>query len=256
MFLNFTTWCAADTRGITIEEELSRSLVLAARIAAYPESVVDNTAVCRAIVCTQSGYLISSDYNRRVPILLDYASKYAAMAGASSGKMSSTKQMDDEGNNTVSLIYDLNVESFDDPMAKQLWAAGVTFVRASDMRSFYYPALHSVYSDDTSVLTSPITVGIACDCVRVATRAHIRFSGNAKLSKGQLQQRCNEYLVSLFKDRYADRVVIVPTTYYTAEDTNNGYSWSTDIAVYANNSPNVMNLNIITYRNSATTTNS
>lgn len=256
IFLNFTTWIASDKRGITVDEELSRALVLSARVTAYPESVIHNTKTTRAVIVTQSGYLVSSDYSKRVPVLLNYASKYAKMAGASSGKMSMTAQMDDENNNKVDLIYNLNVQEFDDTMAKQLWSAGVTYVRAADMRTYYFPAYHSVYDSDTSVLTSPITGGIACDCVRVGHMAHQSVSGNAGLSSDQLIQKCNERLVSLFKDRYGDRVVIVPSTYLTEEDQNNGYSWSTDIAVYANNSPNVMNLNVITRRRSSLTSGS
>ena len=256
LVVNLTTWCATDKKGLTVEEELSRSLVLAARIAGYPESTMYNTSVCRATIITQSGYLISSDYSKRVPVLLDYLNKYAKMAGASSGRMSSTAQMDSENNNSVDLICNLNVETFTDSMAKQLWAAGVTYVRASDMRTFYYPAYHSVYADDTSVLTSPITVGIAADTLRVARRAHVHFSGNATLDNNQLQERCNAFLVDAFKDRYTDRVTIVPNTYFTEEDKTNGYSWSTDIQIYANNSPNVMNLNIITDRKTALATNS
>ena len=253
LFLNFSTWISTDKRGLTIEEELSRGLVLSARITAYPESTVYNTKTVRAVVLAQSGYLVSSDYNKRTPLLLEYASKYANMAGAGTGKMSATKQMDDEANNGVDLLYDLNVEEFEDAMAQQLSSAGVTYVRACDMRTFYFPNYQTVYDSETSTLTSSITAGIACDCVRVAHQVHKSVSGNARLDHNQLIKRCNERLTDLFKDRYSDRVTIVPTTYLTVEDQNNGYSWSTDIAVYANNAPTVMNLNIITRRTDALT---
>lgn len=244
----FTTYVEAEQRLPTQSEELSRTQSLMARLRAYPESTLYSTPVCRAEIIQQTGYLATGGYTKPVPQLLDYAQRWARFAGAGNGNMREGADIDVSPNNRVELVKKLNVEFFNERMQSNLWAQGATYSLSYDMRSQYYPALHSVYSDDTSVLISPITVAICCDIMRLVRRVHADFSGNAKLTTQQLIERCDARILELVEGRYNGRVQVVPQTYLTEADEQRGYTWHCKVTVYANNPRTVMIFDLETRR--------
>lgn len=244
----FTTYVEAEERLPTKSEELSRTQALMARLRAYPESTLYGTAVCRAEIIQQTGFLAGGGYNKPVPLVIDYAQRWAQMAGAGSGNMREGKDIDVSPNNRVRAVKDLNVKFFNQRMQSDLWTNGATYTLSYDRRSQYYPALHSVYNDDTSVLISPITVSICCDVIRLIRRVHAELSGNAKLTKEQFIERCDSLVLEMVDGRYNDRVVVVPKTYYTENDDKRGFSWHCKATVYANNPRTVMIFDLETRR--------
>lgn len=229
-----STFVEGETRKLTKNEELSRARTLHERIAVIPESVLYGTGICRATVIVTSGKH-DSDYRKTVPLLFDYASKWAAFGGAGDGKLKKQFQPDVAPNNVVKTVRDLNITSFRDEMKTQLWGAGGVWAQPSDVRTFYYPAFHSVYADDTSVLSSDITVAIATDVSRQVRKAHAAFSGNASLTDEQFVERCNDYIKDQLVDRYAGRVALDVEVFLSDFDKLAGYSWSARVTIYANN---------------------
>jgi hypothetical protein len=244
----FTTYVEAEQRLPTKSEELSRTQALMARLRAYPESTLHGTAVCRAEIIQQTGFLAGGGYTKPVPLVLDYAQRWARMAGAGSGNMREGADIDVSPNNRVQLVKDLNVKFFNQKMQSDLWTNGATYTLSYDRRSQYYPALHSVYNDDTSVLVSPITVSICCDVMRLVRRVHAELSGNAKLTREQFIERCDSLVLEMVDGRYNDRVVIQPQTYFTEADDQRGFSWHCKVTVYANNPRTVMIFDLETRR--------
>lgn len=244
----FTTFVEGDGRLPSRSEELSRTQALMARLRAFPESTLHGTAVCRAEIIQQTGFLAGGGFVKPVPLVLDYAQRWAKMAGAGSGNMREGADIDVSPNNRVSLVKDLNVKFFNQKMQSDLWTNGATYTLSYDRRSQYYPALHSVYNDDTSVLVSPITVSICCDVMRLVRRVHAELSGNAKLTKEQFIERCDSLILEMVDGRYNDRVVVTPKTYFTEADDQRGFSWHCKVTVYANNPRTVMIFDLETRR--------
>jgi hypothetical protein len=244
----FTTYIEAEGRAPTKSEELSRAQALMTRLRAYPESLLHGTPVCRAEIIQQTGYLVGGGYTKPVPLLIDYLVRWARFAGAGTGILREGKDIDDSPNNRVTEVKNLNVKFLNDALATSSWSAGATFTQSYDTRSQYYPALHSVYNDDTSVLISPITVSIACDAMREVRKVHANLSGNAKLTNEQFIERSNKLINDLLKDKYGDRVTIIPETYFTADDKSNGFTWHCKLRILASNPRNVMYLDIETER--------
>jgi len=246
----FTTFVDGESRMLSASEEASRCQALITRLQAYPESTLYGTGVCRAMISLQSGKLISggSGMPRIVPQLLDIGVKWARYAGQGTGLLREGFEMDESPNNRVSLIKQQNVKFFGERTRSQLWANGATWSQSYDQRSMFYPCLRSVYRDDTSVLLSPITVSICCDIIRLIHKVHADFSGNARLTKEQLIQRTDERILELTRERYGDRVDVIPRTYITAIDDNNGTSWSCEVTVAANNPHTTLNFNLTTVR--------
>ncbi len=244
----FTTYVEEEQRAPTRSEEVSRAQALMARLRAYPESTLYSTPVCRAEIIQQTGGLTGGGYIKPVPLLLDYAQRWARMAGAGNGNMREGADIDVSPNNRVELVKDLNVKFFNDRTQTDLWDNGATYTLSYDRRSQYYPALHSVYNDDTSVLISPITVAICCDVMRLVRQVHADLSGNAKLTKPQFIERCDNLVLQKVEGRYNDRVEIIPQTYFTEADDQRGFSWHCRVTVYANNPRNVMIFDLETRR--------
>lgn len=247
----FTTYVEAEGRAPTLSEELSRGQVLETRLQAYPESTLYGTGVCRAEIIYQTGELMGGGYSKPVPQLIDYAVRWAEFAGAGTGILLDGKDIDQEPNNIITEVKNLNVPYFNARAQANAWTSGGTYSLTFDTRSNYYPSIRSVYGDETSVLLSPITVNIACDLVRMITRIHAKFSGNAKLTKQQLIERSDREIIRLTNNRYADRVTIQPETYFTEDDDGNGFSWHCKVRLYANNPRTTMFFELETYRTEA-----
>lgn len=231
----FTTYVESEGRAPTESEELSRTRALMARLRGFPESILYGTGVCRAQIVVQTGRLASGGYSKPVPQLLDYAQKWARMAGAGTGILRDTANMDEFPNNMIEMVKDLNVEYFTKRAQADLWANGATYSTSYDMHSSYYPCIKSVYMDDTSVLVSPITAAIVGYAVRVIHRVHAHFSGNANLTEEQLIDRCDRRILRELEGKFNNRVVIRPTTYFTPDDLEGGTAWRCKVEVFANN---------------------
>lgn len=244
----FTTLVESDGRMPTRSEEISRSQSLQTRLQAYPESFLYGTGVCRAEVILQSGRLVGGNYRKAVPMVIDYAQRWAQMAGASNGEMREGADIDDSPNNRVRMLKNLNVAFFNSDAQNEIWESGATYTLSYDRRQQYYPAIRSVYNDDTSVLLSPITVSICCDIMRIIYRVHADLSGNAKLDRDQFTERSDNQILREVDGRYNERVEIVPRTYFTNNDDKRGFSWHCRVAVYANNPRTVMSFDLETYR--------
>lgn len=248
LMLTFTTYVEAEGVMPTQSEELSRTQVLNTRLMAYPESTLSGTPVCRGEIIMQSGYLSGGGYTKPVPQVIDYAVRWAKFGGASSGRMREGFDIDVSPNNRVTEIKDHNVKYFNTRAQSNAWVNGGSYSLSYDHRSMYYPAIHTVYNDDTSVLTSPITTSICCDLMRLSRLVHADFSGNAKLTDEQFIERSDKRLLELVDGRYNGRVELIPTTYFTADDKNNGFSWHVKWEVKASVPRTVMYLDIITER--------
>lgn len=249
----FTTYVEAEGKAPTLSEELSRGQVLMTRLKAWPESTLYGTGICRAEVIYQTGELMGGGYSKPVPQLLDYALKWANFAGAGTGILRDGADIDQDPNNTVTLVKNLNVAYFPARSQANAWESGGTYSLTADVRENYYPCIRSVFQDETSVLLSPITTNIACDVVRLIHRIHRKFSGNAKLTVEQLIERCDKEIVRLVEGRYAGRVQIQPETYLTGEDASNGFSWHCRVKLFANNPRTTMFFELETHRAPAPT---
>jgi len=246
--VSLTTYVEAEGRAPTVSEEVSREKALMTRMAAFPESTLNGTPVCRGEIILQTGQLAGGGYRKPVPLILDYMQRWAQMAGAGNGAMREGADLDDHPNNMVELVKNLNVEFFNDRTQNEIWTSGGTWAQSFDRRSNYYPGIRSVYNDDTSVLLSPITVHIACDAMRKAYRVHSEFTGNSKLTKQQFIERVDARITELTDGIYNERVQIVPETYFTPNDDQRGFSWHCKISIYANNPRTVMVFDVETYR--------
>jgi hypothetical protein len=219
----------------TASADSSMGVALRAAARMYPESVLYGTACCRAVIIPQAGYLTNSNYDKLVPQVIDFAQKQARFMGQGNGEMRAGAGYDIAGNNHVSLLNNLNNTYKRTRVRNKDWAAGLSWSETYNRRSFFYPGFQTVYDDDTSILNSTINMAIAVELEKVCQRTWRDLTGNTQLTADEFVEHSNELIAKAVSNRFDNRVVIVPRTYYTEDDSKRGYSWSCEVNMYGNN---------------------
>jgi hypothetical protein len=233
----------------TPDQDSSIAVALAAMFGNYPDSTVYGTACCRAMIVGSAGTLLNSGYTaKNVPLSLQLAKTFAAYMGAGNGIWDSTVPPDENPQNIVNLFRDVNA-AYKPALARSKdWATGLVWIENFDTNTQYFPALASVYPNDTSILKGFMNILIACDLVKIAHSVRRYLSGISRLTDAQFVQRSNQLINAAVKGRYAGRVSITPNTFYSTQDVANGYSWSCEITMYGNNMRTVASDTIIARR--------
>jgi hypothetical protein len=233
---------------LTASEESALAIALRTRLQMYPESEFFGTPTMRGMIIGRSGKLISSQYRKKLPLTMEIAAKAAAYMGAGNGKWKSGFSFDMAPASEVTMFQDVNVTFTPATVRNKDWANGLNWVESYGRRSLYFPALKTVYDNDTSVLNSFFTMMACVELEKVGERARRRFSGVSSLTNAQLVERVNRFVTENVTGRFDDRFTIIPDAYFTKADIARGYSWTLAIKIYAPNMKTVMTLSIESYR--------
>ena len=233
---------------LTAAQESSVALSLKTTVSLFPESEVYGTPVVRAMIVGRSGTFIGSQYTKKLPLTIELLIKSAKYMGAGNGIWKSTANFDRAPGSVVDFFSNINVTFTPATQRTKDWAAGLVWVQSYSRRAYFFPALKTVYSDDTSVLNSYFTAMIACELEKIGEASWREFSGESSLTDGQLCQAVDDFIVAEVQGRFDNRVVIQPTTTVIGQDAQRGYSWTTVIDLYANNMRTVGSLTINTLR--------
>jgi len=233
---------------LTATEESSIAVALKTALQMYPESDYFGTETMRGVVVARSGKLLNSTFKKRLPLSIELANKAAKYMGAGNGIWNSVYSFDEYPANEVELFGDINCAWTPATARNKDWDNGMIWVENYGRNSVYFPAIRTVYGDDTSVLTSFLTMAAIVELEKVGDRARRRFSGNSKLTTAQLIERVNQFVEENTVGRFDERFTIVPETYITSGDEARGYSWTLKIKIYAANMKTVQTLVIEAYR--------
>lgn len=222
---------------LTASEESSMAMSLNNYFRNFPESTVYGTPVVRAIIAGNSGKLINGIYRGYLPLSLELLNKFAAYMGSGTARWRSTAAFDSEPNNQLSMFdpRSVNVRWKPEVTRYSDWDNGLVWVENYDRKSLFYPAIPTVYNDDSSILNAAVNMWIAVDLEKVALRSWRNLTGNSRLSDDQFLERSDEAIIEDTRGRYDSRVVVRPRTFYTAADKRRGYSWSCEIDMYGSN---------------------
>lgn len=234
----------------TASEEIARGSALRAAASVYPESEVYGTPVVRAIIVMHSGKLRSGRSRDYLPLTLSVADKVAAYCGAGNGVWNSDYAFDDGDNKRETMFNEVNNTYQSRAVYNKAWDAGLIWVQNYDRQSRFFPAYQTAYPNDTSVLNSlPVLIAISY-LERVCEIVWRQLTGNGRYEPSQFLERSNELILEETRGRFDNRFTIVPNTQFTKADEARGYSWSTEIELYANNSRTVGTFTIVAKRTS------
>jgi hypothetical protein len=246
----FVVLSTYDVNGaqLTASQESSLAVALRTRLQMYPESEYFGTSTMRGMIVGRNGKMKNTQYTKRLPLTLEIAYKAAAYMGAGNGRWKPGFAFDAAPASQVALFTDINVTFTPAPARNKDWDAGLVWVQSYDRRSFFFPALKTVYDKDTSVLNSFFTALACVELQKVGERSWRRFTGSANLTNAQLVERVNQFVVDNTIGRFDGRFTIEPETYFTAADIARGYSWSLRIKIYAPNLKTVATLSLEAHR--------
>lgn len=215
----------------------------------HPESATFGTPVMRAMVMCGNGTLINSRYTKRVPTTYEICYKAARYMGAKNGFWKSGLCFDRAPLSVITQLKNIDITWVPAGEARSLfWSAGLNFALNYEARRQFFPALQTVYENDTSVLNSFFTVVAIAYLNKVAHAAWREFSGSISLTNSQLEERVNDFVSAMVKDKFDGLFVVVPNATVTAMDEIRGYSWTLPIKIYANNMKTVMTTYVEAYR--------
>lgn len=233
---------------LTAAQEASVGISLRSRLALFPESTYFGTPVVRGVIMARYGKMLGVNYSKKLPLTLWLAGKAAAMMGAGSGMWNASKLFDIDPGSIVNNFTDLNVSFV--PASQRIvdWSTGLNYPIAYSMDRMFFPALKTVYNDDTSVLTSFFAMMGCISLQKVGEQVWREFSGAVRFTRAQLVQNVNQAVTDKTNGKYAGLLKVIPQAYISGGDDKRGYSYTLPIQMYANNSENVMTLSVEAYR--------
>jgi len=241
---------AHDAASPTLADQYSVAVALKTIIELYPESATFGTPVMRGIIVAGSGEMITSLYAKRVPVLYEVLYKSARYMGAKNAAWKNGYAFDRAPLSILTQLKNIDVTWVPTTTRNTLWSAGINFVLNYKVKTQFFPALQTVYENDTSVLNSFFTTIAIAYLNKVAHAAWREFSGSVSLTNAQLEEKVNQFVANAVKDKFDGMFVIQPNATVTELDNLRGYSWTLPIKIYSNNLKTVMITNVQAYRQS------
>lgn len=232
---------------LSASDESSIGQALKTQLQMYPESEYFGTSTMRAVVVPRYGKLLNSKYRKKLPLTLEIAYKSAKYMGATSRQWDSREAMEGEPGSVVTLFTEISNTFTPATVRNKDWDNGVVGVLDYDRSSVYFPAFKTIYDNDTSVLNSYITVCAIAELEKIGDEVQRELSGRSDLSQAQMVKQVQDRINAKTTGMFAGRFVITPRAYFTDDDVARGYSWTTEITIYAPNMYTVQKL-IITAR--------
>lgn len=224
----------------SLAEQFSVAIALKTMLELFPESATFGTPVMRGVVMGGGGTIINSLYIKKVPTAYELAFMASRYMGAKNGAWRNGFSFDRAPLSIISRIKDIDVTWVPASTRNTLWSVGLNFALNYEIRRQFFPALQTVYDNDTSVLNSFFTVMAIAYINKIKHAAWREFSGSISLTDAQLEEQVNNFVSAAVKDKFDGKYVIIPDTTVTELDALRGYSWTLPVKIYANNMKTVM----------------
>ncbi len=241
---------------LTQSQEMSIAIALRTRLQMYPESTYFGTGVMRGMVLGYSGTLLNSQYTTPVPLTFEIGVKSAIYMGASNGAWKTGYNFSRAPGSILQYVVNPSISWLPGTVRNKAWSVGLNWVQTFNRKSVFFPALKTVYDDDTSVLNSYFTAMAICTLNKLAHAAWRQFSGADDLTNAQLADKVNSFISAQTQGIFDGKYIIQPAAFFTDMDVARGYSWTLPIKIYADNMKTVMTTYTKAYRmNTLPTTN-
>lgn len=246
-FVNLSTFTFGEAP-LSASEEHSVAISLRTRAQMYPESDHFGTPVTRAMIMGRSGKILDSLYKAETPLTYEVLMMSAKYMGASNGVWKNGANFDGAPGSILQYMGDISIKWVPASVRNRNWDVGLNWVQSFDRSSYHFPALKTVYDDDTSVLNS-YTVALAIGQLnKISHRVHREFTGVDSLTNAQLAEKVDNRFLALVKDKFDGRYVIKPQAQFTDMDLLRGFSWTLPVQLFANNQRTVMTTYTKVYR--------
>jgi hypothetical protein len=235
-------------------DESSIAVALRTTFNNYPESQVYGTPVCRAVIMAQSGFLLNSLWANPLPLTLQLCARAITYMGAGNGVWRSGYAWDQSPNNQITMFRGVN-NAYKPANARNAdWQTGLVWAQNFDRKSLFWPAVQTVYTDDSSVLNSAITMFACVEVEKVCQRAWRQLTGEANLTNDQFVVKSNNLINSMLVNRFDGRFIFQVNTYFTQQDIANGNTWSCAVTVGSGTQKTIGTFTVVAARSDSLTT--
>jgi hypothetical protein len=239
-----------DNKPLTLEEDRAIALSLNSRVQLAPESEYFGTPAVRGIIVGGSGEYLGDVNKPRFPLTIDLLEKSVAFMGASTGKWDKEKLFDRGELNVIKSMGNIQPAFIPEEVKELLWTSNMIYPQPYDRGVWHFPAVQTVYPDDTSVLNSYFVAVAVTYIHKVAYEAQRRYSGNTAMSDAELLAKVDAFMMSKLADAFADMFTVKVKSTLSDFDKVSGFSWTTNVELYANTMRTVMVFSIDALRNS------
>lgn len=236
------TYCVLSThdysmgeKRLPLSEERAIAVSLRTRAQMFPESEYHGTGVARAVIVAGESKLRTGITKNYVPATYDLIVKTAAMMGAGNGLWKRGEVFDKYPGNALTETIEYEPRFIPAGIKPTLWNDGIVWAQPYDRKTYHFPALQTVYSNDTSVLNNFFAIACLCTVTKIGALAWRRFTGSTALTNSEFIREVENFVNEQLKDRFAGMFVVVPEVIITEEDEQRGYSWRLITAIYGNN---------------------
>ena len=233
---------------LPLSDQRAIAVALKTRLKLTPESSYYGTSVARGIVVAGTGNMPDNSTMDEIPLLYSIALKSAKFMGAGNGKWKGVYAFDKAPGNIITELKDIKPGFIPAGIKPTLWNDGIVWAQPYDRAQYHFPAIQTVYENDTSVLNSWMTVIAVCTVTKVADDAWRNFTGDVSLTQAQFKDAVEEFVNNALKDRFNNQIVVIPEVVFTEADQQRGYSWHLNNKLYTNNLRSVMVYTTEVYR--------
>ena len=225
---------------LPLSDQRAIAVALKTRLKLTPESEYFGTPVTRGIVVAGTGLMPDNSSKDEVSLLYSIAIKSAQFMGAGNGRWNGVYAFDRAPGNIIKELKDVKPDFIPAGIKPTLWNDGIVWAQPYDRRQYHFPAVQTVYQDDTSVLNSWTTVMAAITLTKIGDDAWRNFTGSTDLSEAELAEKIVDFVNKATQNKFDGRIVVIPEVQFTAADKQRGYSWRLVNKLYASNMKSVM----------------
>lgn len=220
---------------LTPAEENARLTTIVAALKLYPDSALFGTPNFRAIVVKGSGNFLKSvsTYRPRVPVLYELLRMTTKYWGRQSGIANPRYDFSEGDNNFLKYLTNISNPWTPYVVRNTAWAAGGMWCERSESGKFYFPALHTIYEDDSSTLSNFRTMLAHVEVNKIGAELHRRFTGK-DWPEERLKQESEDWFYSKVKDnKFGGKIQIRGEMFFTKIDQAKGYAWHFKVEIYS-----------------------
>lgn len=230
----------------SLVDHRAKAVSLRSRLQLASESTYFGTGVARALVVIGDGKISSFNSKKPYPQSYDIAIKSALMMGST--KWKKEKLFTKGSTNVIETMYDLKPAFIPQGVKASLWNEGVVWSQPYDFNRYHFPAMQTIYDDDTSILNNYFNAMALTVINKVAAKIWRAFTGVVELSPDELISEVETMAHNELKDVFGGVVTVIPRAMITSYDEQLGYSWTMVFKLAGNVSKTVMLTYIVALR--------
>lgn len=232
--------CTLKNKWRELTDERAIGSALRTRLKLCPESTYYGTEVGRAIIQPGTGLIRDVDSDIRIPLTYSMLIKCSKMFGSGDGLWKSAFKFDsaNEGNpsnpgNIIEEMYNIQPEFISAGIKPVLWRNGLVWAQPFKRKTYHFPAIQTVYDDDTSTFNALYTVMALSTVTRINAEAFRNFVGDMSRTDEVFVEEVKEWLKNRYRGIFDDIITPIPNIYLTDKNKLEGYSWTAETTIHS-----------------------